>query len=120
MKNVINWFEIPVVDVERAVKFYGTIFETDLTAAEMDGMTMAVFPYQDGVGGALVRSDMHKPATEGAVLYLNAGEDLNVVLNKVGPAGGQVVMPKTEIGKNGFIAFFTDTEGNQVGLHSMN
>ena len=120
MKNAVNWFDIPVVDVERAVKFYGNIFEAELTPMDMGQMIMAVLPYQDGVGGALTKSEMHVPSTEGSVLYLNSGEDLSIVLDRVDSAGGQVVMPKTDIGENGFIAFFVDTEGNKVGLHSMN
>jgi predicted enzyme related to lactoylglutathione lyase len=55
---------------------------------------------------------------EGVVLYLNGDPDLDNVLNKVEGAGGKVVMPKVSIGDNGFMAFFIDTEGNKMGLHS--
>jgi predicted enzyme related to lactoylglutathione lyase len=53
------------------------------------------------------------------VVYLNGGENLGTVLDKVEVAGGQVIMPKTDLGENGFMAYFADTEGNKVGLHSM-
>ena len=119
MHNAINWFEIPVADIDRATAFYSTIFDTELNKLDTDEI-MSVFPYQDGVGGALVKSATHVPTTEGAVLYLNGGDDLSSVLNRVDSAGGQVAMPKTSIGEIGFIAFFVDTEGNKVGLHSMN
>jgi predicted enzyme related to lactoylglutathione lyase len=66
----------------------------------------------------LVKSDDHKPSMEGVVLYLNGDPDLDNVLNKVEGAGGKVVMPKVSIGDNGFMAFFIDTEGNKMGLHS--
>ncbi len=88
---------------------------------EMGG-SMAFFPGDNmagNVGGALVQSPMHKPSTEGAVIYLNANPDLDIALGKVEKAGGKVVMPKTKITDEiGFMAFFTDTEGNKVAMHS--
>jgi predicted enzyme related to lactoylglutathione lyase len=71
-----------------------------------------------GVGGGLVQGDGYVPTAQGINVYLNGGDDLNSVLRKVEAAGGKVVLPKTSIGENGFMAFFLDTEGNKVGLHS--
>jgi len=120
--NAINWFEIPVTDIARAKKFYETILEIEMTPMEMMGMKMAMFPYDGSkgtVGGALVQSKMHTPSATGAVIYLNANPDLDLVLNRIEKADGKTSMPKTLIDKNtGYMAFFTDTEGNTVGLHS--
>lgn len=119
--NAINWFEISVTDVDRASNFYEKIFDVKLERMEMMGSIMAMFPFEGGngkVSGALVKSDDHKPSMEGVVLYLNGDPDLDNVLNKVEAAGGKVVMPKVSIGDNGFMAFFIDTEGNKLGLHS--
>ena len=69
--------------------------------------------------GAIVQMKEMKPSADGSTVYLNGGEDLNIALNRVVDAGGQVIMPKMEIGENGFIAQFIDTEGNRVALHSM-
>lgn len=122
MADALNWFEIPALDFGRAEKFYSTIFATELIPMEgiesMD-IQMAMFPAEDGVGGGVVQGEGYVPSAEGAVIYLNGGDDLNVVLGRVEAAGGQVVLPKTSIGKNGYMAFFIDTEGNKVGLHSM-
>jgi predicted enzyme related to lactoylglutathione lyase len=119
--NALNWFEIPAADIKRAVKFYQTIFSIEMQQMEMGG-SMAFFPadMENGkVGGALVQSDMHKPSAEGAVIYLNANPDLETCLSKVEKAGGKIAMPKTKITDEiGFMAFFTDTEGNKIGLHS--
>ena len=119
--NALNWFEIPAADIERAAKFYETIFSIEMQRMEMGG-SMAFFPagMEGGkVGGALVQSDMHKPSADGAVIYLNANPDLDIVLGKIEAAGGKIVMPKTKITDEiGFMAFFIDTEGNKVGLHS--
>ena len=88
----------------------------------MMGMEMASFPYEPGTGkasGALVQSSMHQPSGDGVKLYLNGNPDLSAVLSKVETAGGKVLMPKTNISDDiGFMAFFTDTEGNTIGLHS--
>ena len=121
MANALNWFEIPVSNMDRALKFYNTILGAEMSAMEaMPGFKMAMFPSEDGVGGALLHGDGYVPSTEGAVVYLNGGENLSTVLDKVESAGGSVAVPKMDIGENGFIAFFMDTEGNKVGLHSMN
>ncbi|WP_159475074.1 VOC family protein [Dyadobacter sp. 3J3] len=117
--NALNWFEISVTDIERAQKFYETIFEVTMHPMEMMGMQMSMFPSESPKScGALVQSPNHKPSTEGAVIYLNANPDLQLVLDRIEKAGGQVTMPKTSIGENGNMAFFIDTEGNMVGLHS--
>lgn len=119
-ENAINWFEIPVADMDRAMKFYGTILEKELSLVSMDGNQMAMIPVEDGaVGGGLFKDEDAKPATTGTRVYLNGGDDLTTVLNRVEAAGGKITLPKTNIGENGFMAFFIDTEGNRVGLHSM-
>lgn len=123
--NALNWFEIPATDIKRAKSFYENIFGIQMGTANMMGMDMAFFPTESASGkvsGAVVKSEMHKPSQDGATIYLNANEaGLDNVLNRIGAAGGQVVMPRTLIDEQtGYMAFFIDTEGNKVGLHSMN
>jgi len=120
--NAINYFEIAVSDIKRATKFYETIFEITLRAGDWGGMKMAMFP-TDGnngtVSGALVQSQMHTPSATGAIVYLNGNPDMQLVLDRIEKAGGKVTMPKTLIDKQiGYMAYFTDTEGNRVALHS--
>ncbi len=120
MANAINWFEIPVNDMARAVTFYSTILDVELTAdPATPGYSMAVLPNQGGVGGALLSGEGYTPSSQGVLVYLNGGDDLDAILTRVAAAGGQVLMPKTSIGENGFAAFFLDSEGNKLGLHSM-
>jgi predicted enzyme related to lactoylglutathione lyase len=120
--NILNWFEISVSNIERASKFYETIFEVQLHQSEMMGMKMAFFPYENmsgKVSGGLVEGPMHKPSADGAKIYFNGNPDLDVALAKVEAAGGKVTMPKTLINEEtGYMAFFIDTEGNVVALHS--
>lgn len=124
MKNAINWFEIPVTNMDRAAAFYSTILGTPIEAAEMGGGLMAMLPYESGanggVGGALYQGDGYAPGANGPLIYLNGGDDLSTVLDRVAGAGGSVITPKTDIGGgNGFYALFLDSEGNKLGLHSM-
>jgi predicted enzyme related to lactoylglutathione lyase len=121
MKNALNWFEIPATDIERAAMFYCAIPDTKLAIGEMSpGFLMAMLPADEGaVGGAIVQGEGYEPSTEGSLVWLNGGDDLNVVLNRVEAAGGKVLIPKMSIGEHGFAASFLDSEGNKVGLHSM-
>lgn len=121
-ENALNWFEISVTDMGRAKKFYETIFGIEMEEMEMMGMKMANFP-GDGsngkVSGGLVQGPMHQPSADGAKIYLNGNPDLALALSRVEAAGGKVLMPKTKVSDEiGYMAFFTDTEGNTVALHS--
>ncbi|NJN82316.1 MAG: VOC family protein [Caldilineaceae bacterium] len=120
-QNALNWFEIPVTDLHRAVKFYSAIYDTKLVPQDtMPGYDAAFFPAEsDGVGGAIVQGEGYVPATEGTLVYLSGGDNLSTILDRVEGAGGKVIMPKSGIGDNGFIGLFIDSEGNKVGLHSM-
>lgn len=120
--NALNWFEIPALDLERSAKFYETIFEVELMRMEMPGMAAAMFPMEPTSGkasGCIAVSDMHKPSMEGTFVYLNANPNMDGVLSRVEGGGGEILMPKTPIGANGFMAFIKDTEGNKVGIHSV-
>ena len=125
MNNAISWFEIPSTDLDRAQKFYESIFGITLNAIDLPNIKMRLFPLDDpmnGIGGAIVNSGgFHKPsATDGPLIYLNGNPDLQSVLDKVENAGGKIMVPKTEISPDyGFMGVFIDTEGNRIGLHSL-
>ena len=119
MKNALNWFELFVTDLDRATRFYETLLGISLRRGDFGGMPMAVFPYDGGVGGALVKHPQRKPTAEGGLVYLDATDKLDACVERTKRAGGEVVMPRTPIGENGFIAMVRDSEGNVIGLHSM-
>ena len=125
MNNAISWFEIPATDLARAQKFYETIFGVSLIPMDMPNIRMRMFPIDDmqnGIGGAVVDSNgFHKPsATDGPLIYLNGQPDVQQVLDKVETAGGTIMVPKTEISPEyGYMAVILDTEGNRIGLHSV-
>lgn len=122
--NALNWFEIPAKDITRAKTFYETAFDISMETSEMMGMKMAFFPSDMGSGkasGGLCESPMHTPSMDGSVIYLNANPDMQAVIDKIEPAGGKVLMPKIHISEDiGYMAFFADSEGNKVALHSQN
>jgi uncharacterized protein len=124
MQHAISWFEIPSTNLERATKFYETIFNVQLIPMDTPNIKMRLFPLEDmmGVGGAVVDSGgFHKPSvTDGPLIYLNGNPDVQNVLDKVETAGGKIMVPKTEISPEyGYMAVFIDTEGNRIGLHSV-
>jgi len=123
MANAINWFEIPVTDYDRAKKFYENLLDISLHDMERGPLQYGFFPHDlgaHGASGSLVKAEGYNPSDQGSVVYLTASPDLNVALSKIEAAGGEILMPKTAIGENGFIAHFRDTEGNRVALHSVN
>ena len=119
--NAINWFEIPALDLQRAQRFYEEVFSISMHTVEMQGSLMAMFPMepQSGkVSGSLIQGPESVPSKDGSTVYMNANPDLSVPLGRVEAAGGTVILPKTPIGEDGFIAMIIDLEGNKVGLHS--
>jgi len=120
--NAINWFEIPVSDFDRAVKFYSAIFDYEMPVNPMGPNMMGFFLHEQGkgIGGSIVSGPGYEPSSSGSKVYLNGGNDLSMVLDRVADNGGSVIVAKTEISPDiGFFAIFEDTEGNHVALHSM-
>jgi hypothetical protein len=118
--HAINWFEIPATDMDRATRFYETVLDLQLKREVFGGLPHAVFPYEkDVISGAIVKGDHLTPGTSGPCIYLNAEGKLDEAVRRVEQAGGKLLLPRTPIGEQGFIAMFTDTEGNRVALHAM-
>lgn len=118
MKHAVNWVEIPALDIQRAASFYSEIYDTQLQIVDQSVRRLVILPHEDGVGAALNQSNGFQPGDKGPLVYLNAGDDLTPMLNRVEGAGGRVVSSKTDLGGNGFYAIIQDTEGNHVALMS--
>jgi predicted enzyme related to lactoylglutathione lyase len=119
--NPVNWFEIPVNDMSRAVRFYEAVFGVSLAQMEMGPAQMAMFPMVQGgtnAGGALVKTEGYTPSHAGTIVYFSVA-DIEGTLSTIGSAGGSTIVPKMSIGEHGFFAQFQDSEGNRVALHSM-
>jgi len=122
MDHLSNWIEIPVTDMKRARKFYAELLGVVLNEMPMGGNEYALFELKDRFNtGCLVKGDGYVPSMQGMVVYLNGGDDLSSMLARVEKVGGKVLLGKMFLSKEaGHIAYFVDTEGNKVGLHSVN
>ena len=125
-KNPFTWVEIYVADMKRAQQFYETILDIQLAELPMpEGMgemQMLSFPWAEGernISGALVKMENMIPGTGGTLVYF-ACENCATEESRVEKAGGKVLQPKMPIGEYGFCSLVMDTEGNTIGLHSMN
>jgi uncharacterized protein len=122
MESYISIFEIPATDISRAIKFYQAILEVDIEQMEMPGMEMGIFPYEEqAVTGVIMKGEGSKPSADGVTIYLNGGDNLQVILDRVQENSGKIMIPKTHHADEiGYFAIFLDSEGNKIGLHSPN
>lgn len=121
MTQAINWFEIPVRDMDRATAFYERLLATTIRRETIATHTLGVFGHDDhATGGCLIAGDdVPAPAQNGTLVYLNAGPSLDPVLARVDALGGRITTPKVTLpGEMGVFAHVVDTEGNRVGLHA--
>ena len=121
--NPVGWFEIPVIDMERAKKFYESVFGYSLERHKFGGLDMAWFPYSDraGASGSLIHEEtFYKPSQDGVLIYFSSPSgDLKNELAKVNSAGGNLLIQKKLISEDiGYMGMFLDSEGNRVALHS--
>jgi uncharacterized protein len=118
--NPVGWFDIHVSDLNRAKKFYETVFNTQLVDLPIEWGKQSLFPFNPegpNISGALVEKTDMTPNGNNTVVYFET-EDCIAEENKIETAGGKIIRPKMSIGNFGFIALFIDTEGNTIGLHS--
>lgn len=121
MNNPIGWFEIYVQDMSRAKAFYQAVFEVELTQMDTPGLEMYGFPMEQnsyGASGALICMPGYPSGGNSTLVYFSC-EDCAVEAARVEQAGGKIERPKMSIGQYGHIALAVDTEGNMIGLHSM-
>lgn len=121
-QNLVGWFEIPVTDMERAKRFYETVFNTTIQVQDFQGTIMGWFPFdetKEGISGSLVKQADYVPSkTDGVVIYFSS-TDVAKELERIENAGGIILQPKTQISEEiGFMALFLDSEGNRIALHS--
>ena len=122
MKSHISIFEIPATDVSRAVNFYQAILDINIEKIEMPEMEMGIFPYEEQmVTGVIIKAEGYKPSSDGVTIYLNGGDNLQIILDKVEKNGGEIIVPKSlHADESGYYGLFLDSEGNKIGLHSPN
>ena len=123
-RDAVAWVEIPVIDFDKAREFYSAIYDYEMPEIVMgpNRMGFLIFDREGGgIGAAIVKGEEYIPSTQGVKVYLNGGNDLNVVLDRVEAAGGKVLLPKVQLSPElGCFAVFKDVEGNLISLHSPN
>jgi len=121
MNHLSNWTEIPAKDLKRAKRFYETVLQVELVTMEIGPVHYALFPTEDRFNaGALAQGEGYEPSAQGLTVYLDGSSGIDAILKRVAGAGGQVLLPKTYLSPEaGFIGLFLDSEGNKLGLQSM-
>ena len=117
--NPVTVFEIPVVNMPRAISFYEDVFQIKLEQEMVDGNVIAWFPHNPlatGASGALAQGDSYQPSTAGTRIYFSVA-DPAAVLARAQARGSQVLYPLTEVSGYGWVAELTDSEGNRIALH---
>ncbi len=120
--SYISMFEIPATDISRAINFYQAILDIKIEKMDVQGMQMGILPYEEQlITGVIIKADGYKPSADGVTIYLNGGDNLQIMLDKVEKNGGKIIAPKTaHADGSGFFAIFIDSEGNKMALNSPN
>ncbi len=122
MKLALNWFEIPTENFERAKGFYENLFNFKMQVLINEAsFKMGLLSSEKSAAGAIVwHPDFYKPSSaEGVLIYFDGNPDIIEVLNRVESAGGKILIRKRQISEDfGYMAVFTDSEGNRLALHS--
>ena len=122
--NMVGWFEIPVLNMNRAKKFYEKVFDIKIQTDQFGDTQMGFFPFPKdpeakGAAGSLVQNEQfYKPMANGTLVYFSSPE-ISYELRKVEEAGGVILQEKTLIKEDiGYMALILDSEGNRIALHS--
>lgn len=120
--NMVGWFEVPSIDINRAKTFYDKVFDINIQIQDFGGVLMGWFPFAEGKSGAsgsLVQHESYEPSDKKGVLVYFSSEDLSIELGRVEAAGGKVIQSKKQISPDvGYMGLFIDSEGNRMALHS--
>ena len=116
--NPVVYFEIPVVDMDRAIRFYTNVFNFTFDTTIIDNNAMALFPFTEketGISGALAKGEIYQPTKNGVLIYFNTG-NMDKTLTLAITNGAKILYPITNNGV-GLVAEFENTEGNRIGLY---
>jgi uncharacterized protein len=118
LHNRVVWFDVPVVDLDRATAFYAAMLAIKVSKESFDGFSFAVLEHDQGNGGCLVPNAGEVSSTQGVLVYFNVDGRIRDAVAQVERHGGRVTEPVHAIGPHGFRAIVNDSEGNRVALHS--
>jgi len=116
----IVWIEIPVLNLERAQKFYETVFDFSHVEIRDEGARRVATLTRGEAGQpgfSLNQTANFTPSENGVLVYLMIDNAIEPVLARVEAAGGTIVTPKTSMGEAGNYALVRDTEGNVLAIY---
>ena len=121
MSGRVVHFEIPADDVTRAQDFYRDAFGWQIQPMpDLSYTIVSTGPTDDqgrptepgGINGGMMKREAPVSAP---VITLDV-DDMDAALAKIESLGGSTVVGKQPVGDMGFSAYFTDSEGNLMGL----
>ncbi|GAB4516578.1 MAG: hypothetical protein Tsb0019_16090 [Roseibium sp.] len=114
--NFNVWMEIPVSDLDSAVRFYNDVFKTELKrVTDMGPNEFAIFPSQEqGVAGHLYPGTPAQRGT-GPTIHLACPDSLEETMERFARAGGEVISDPFSIPAGRF-AYGIDPDGNSIGM----
>jgi uncharacterized protein len=120
MAHCIAWCDIPVTDIDRAIRFYSALTAQTIQKQEYPGFVIGMLPGSgsDVTGCLYVTGADNKPSAAGPLVYFNCSGRLDDAISTVEPNGGKILTPREQIGEHGFRAVVLDSEGNRIALHS--
>ena len=120
-KHKVSHFEIPTSNMKKSKEFYQKIFDWKLddmgdmeycmattTDSDDDGMPTEM----GGINGGFYKRESKKDGPS----FVIETDDIEATAAVIEMEGGKITNPKHEIGKWGFMADFTDPDGNEIGL----
>lgn len=116
--NRFVWMDIPVVDLDRACRFYEGVLGIKCPKESFDGFEFAVLDHKDGNGGCLVPGADTISGSKGPLVYLNVDGRIRDAVAQVVALGGKVTQGVHAIGPHGVRALIVDSEGNRFALHA--
>jgi predicted enzyme related to lactoylglutathione lyase len=120
MANLVVWVDIPVLDLDRAMRFYSAVLASEVRLQENHGMKIGLLPGSEpDVFGLLFAKESEQPSDKGPVVYLSVEGRLDDAVAQVEAHGGKVLQARHQLGPYGFRAVILDSEGNRIALHSM-
>jgi predicted enzyme related to lactoylglutathione lyase len=110
----VVWSEIPVLDLNKAMTFYGTVIGAPLTLQKGEPNDQAILPGGDFSGGHLY---VGTPAANGAgpSVHVACAGALEDAMVRATDAGAQVISPAIAM-PFGRFAYIIDPDGNSIGL----
>jgi uncharacterized protein len=114
--NRVSYFEMPVEEFDRAIKFYESIFKWKITKTERPhGSYYSVKTGDDskrGINGSFFKKEEGWTSISNVITV----NDIDDIITKITELGGEIVLPKMVINGEGYLAYFKDTEGNVFGI----